>query len=478
MKKEKLILIYIVVTALLGAGCNKWLDVRPKTQVEANQLFTSEKGFEDAMYGVYTIMAGSSLYGDQLTMSFLDVLAQRYDCSSSSHNYHQASLYNYENASVKGRIAQVWDTMYHAVVNLNNVLRHIDDQRGVFQPGNYELVKGEALGLRAFLHFDLLRMFGPSYISGPNKPAIPYVTTVSGGVTPFSTVNVVLDSIISELRTASALLNGYKNINYDYSSAENRLQNGWLNRRQNHFNYWAAEAALARVYLYKGDKANALIHAENVIHSGLFPFQDPARISNLQDRTFIPEQVFALSKFNLRPQVALYFQTSGTVSVNASLQLTNKFGNTEAIGQLFEVASGGITDIRYARLWELSGPIYFCTKYWQVSGNPIYNNIVPLIRIPELYYIAAECSGGANAISYLNEVRARRGLQALPNGLDATAIQNEIFKEYQKEFYAEGQLFYYYKRLQLPQIRFTTIPASDNIYIIPLPDAERLYRDN
>src|SRR4051794_10262743 len=82
MKKEKIILLYILAAtlAVTGAGCKKWLDVRPKTQVETPQLFSSEKGFQDAMYGVYTRMANANLYGDQLTMSFPDVLAQRYDC--------------------------------------------------------------------------------------------------------------------------------------------------------------------------------------------------------------------------------------------------------------------------------------------------------------------------------------------------------------------------------------------------------------
>lgn len=468
----------MLIVVCAAAGCNKWLDVQPKTQIESEKLFTSQKGFEDAMYGAYTLMASPALYGDQLTMSFMDVLAQRYNCNTPSHSFHQAAVYNYEDAVIKSRIAQIWDTMYHVVVNVNNVLQHIDAQKSVFQPGNYELVKGEALGLRAFLHFDLLRIFGPSYITGAAKQAIPYVTTVSGGVTKTSTVNQVLDSIILELQTASALLSNYKNVNYDYYATDNRQQNDWLNHRQKHFNYWAAEATLARAYLYKGDKPKALEHAKNVIQAGLFPFQDPMRISNLQDRTFIPEQVFALSKFNLRPQVALYFQASGSVNLNANQQLTNTYGGGDVVDQLYETQSGGVSDIRYARLWELSGPIYFNSKFWQNSGNPAYNNVVPLIRIPEMYYIAAECSDQQTGTGYLNVVRDKRGLQQLPDGLDAATVQNEIFKEYQKEFFGEGQLFYYYKRLNLPEIRFSTIPANDNIYILPLPDGERQHRDN
>jgi hypothetical protein len=99
-----------------------------------------------------------------------------------------------------------------------------------------------------------------------------------------------------------------------------------------------------------------------------------------------------------------------------------------------------------------------------------------LIRLPEMYYIAAECSDPATAIGYLNTVREQRGLSDLSAGSDEAAVQTEILKEYQKEFYAEGQMFYYYKRLNLSQIRFSGIPGSDNIYILPLPDEELQYR--
>jgi hypothetical protein len=146
------------------------------------------------------------------------------------------------------------------------------------------------------------------------------------------------------------------------------------------------------------------------------------------------------------------------------------------VDQIYEITTGGVTDIRYARLWQLSGSVYFCTKYWQDGTDPAFVNLVPLIRLPEMYYIAAECSDPATATDYLNTVREQRGLADLPGGLDAAAVQNEILKEYQKEFYAEGQMFYYYKRMNLTQIRFSGIPGSDNVYIMPLPDGELQYR--
>lgn len=478
MKKTHYLIIFLGIL-FIASGCNKWLDARPETLVAPDKLFSTEKGYEDAMYGVYTTMAGFSLYGDQLTMSFLDVLAQQYNCQDNpSHQFYQAALYNYQDAAVKSGIDNVWDSMYYAITNVNNILLRIDADKHIFRPGNYQLIKGEAIGLRAFMHFDLLRLFGASYLSGPSNPAIPYVTTVSGNVSPLLTVNQALDTVISELTLAASLLADYKTVSYDYYNAANQQQNDWLNHRQNHFNYWAAEAMLARAYLYKGDKVHALQYAVNVINAGMFDFQTPERITNYQDNTFIPEQVFALSKFNLRSKTDQYFKSSGgTVNLGVNQQLTNTYGNGGVVDQIYEISSGGVSDIRYARLWNLSGTVYFCSKFWQDAGNPIYNNLVPLIRLPEMYYIAAECSDPLPAVEYLNAVRRRRGLNDLPVTIDQATVQHEILKEYQKEFYAEGQLFYYYKRINSPQIRFTPITASDKIYVLPLPDAELQYRN-
>lgn len=473
----KLLLIFISLLTI-ATGCNKWLDVKPKTLVEAEQLFKSEKGFEDAMYGVYATLGQTPLYGEQLTMSFLDVLAQQYNCQSTpSHTFYQAANYNYLDGSVKARVDSIWSLGYYAITNLNNILINIEGKKSMFQPQNYDLMKGEAIGLRAFMHFDLVRMFGAPYVTGAARPSIPYIKTVSGGVTPLSTVATIIDSVISELTVASQLLSSYKTVSYSYYDAVNQQQNIWLNHRQAHFNYWAAEATLARVYLYKGDKQKALVHAKNVIDAGFFDFQAPDRISNLKDRTFIPEHLFALSKFDIRPLENKYFRVTGGVNVGTGVQLTNSFGSGGVVDQIYEINSGGVSDIRYSRLWELSGSVYFCSKWWQESTNPIFNNWVPLLRLPEMYYIAAECSDPATATTYLNIVREHRGIPELPAGLDAAAIQNELQKEYQKEFYAEGQLFYYYKRLNSPVIRFSAIAPSERVYILPLPDAELQYRN-
>ena len=95
-------------------------------------------------------------------MSLLDVLAQYYTINDNYHNFYNASIYNYEASTVKSKFDAIWKTMYKTIMNCNNLLENMEGRQELFSGHNYELIRGETLGLRAYLHFDLLRMFAPS----------------------------------------------------------------------------------------------------------------------------------------------------------------------------------------------------------------------------------------------------------------------------------------------------------------------------
>jgi len=93
--------------------------------------------------------------------------------------------------------------------------------------------------------------------------------------------------------------------------------------------------------------------------------------------------------------------------------------------------------------------------------------------------MAAEClletgndADRIKAIEYLNTVRDNRGIAKLGNDMTAGTVQDEITKEYQREFIGEGQLFYYYKRLGFEKIPYSTKPGNDAVYVVPLPSGD------
>ncbi len=108
--------------------------------------------------------------------------------------------------------------------------------------------------------------------------AIPYVTTYEFYVTPFSSVTEVYDKIIQDLERAIGLL-------ADDESLMEAERTGhaadFVSARETHFNLYAAEAALARVYWMKGDLKNAKIYAQKVIDSHKFQLVDKTEVESM-----------------------------------------------------------------------------------------------------------------------------------------------------------------------------------------------------
>ena len=177
----KQIIYILLTTTMLGLmSCSDWLDVSPKTSIPTDKQFESESGFKDALTGIYLKLGTTTLYAGDLTYAYLDELAGLYsDYPGYNTNavFDQSIVFDYENMFLSKKNG-IYSTMYNIIANINNFLEYVDKNKDVLVTERYyETMKGEALGLRAFLHFDLLRMFGPVYKEHPASKAIPYRTT-------------------------------------------------------------------------------------------------------------------------------------------------------------------------------------------------------------------------------------------------------------------------------------------------------------
>lgn len=470
MKLKHLIYIFIAACLTMGMGCKKWLDVSPKTQVRERDLFETERGFKDALIGAYQLLSDKKAYGQNLTMGFADALAQRYNTLSTSHIFYAAARYQYTNTAIKTYIKDTWGALYAGVANVNNILEQIDNRKTVFSGNNYNLVKGEALAIRALLHFDLLRLFGTAPIVNANKPSIPYVTTFDKEIYPLLTVAEVINNCFTDLNVAAELLRVDKTIRTGYND------DPFLSYTRNHLNYWAVKGLQARIHLYKGDKAAALAAALEVINESgpQFPFvtQAAAAAVNNRDRAYATEQLFSIYVYKLADYAKDYFKTE---AVNG---IPTLYTSTSDLNNLYETANGGSADIRYLYWFNSYGSGYSTTKYWQDDYSEQdsaiqLKGLIPVIRFSEMYYIAAECAAtAADGVAYLNVVRSKRGIPALSTALSAVALEAEILKEYKKETYAEGQLFYYFKRKNTTRVDGSNITMNDATWVLPIPDDE------
>ena len=107
-------------------------------------------------------------------------------------------------------------------------------------------------------------------------------------------------------------------------------------------------------------------------------------------------------------------------------------------------------DVRYQYWFEPYMNYFLIAKFYQNAIVARYfQERLPLIRLSEMYYIAAECAvSTSDGVDYLEKVRMNRGLVSFPlnRSMSREELLQEIRKEYRKEFWGEGQLWFYYKR--------------------------------
>lgn len=478
-----------VLSIGLLTSCNKWLDVNPSTRIKEDELFSEQQGYVDALFGTYQKLTSDNGYGRLGTYGFVDVLGQLYENKSTqaSTYYGETARYNYTSASVNNQqnvrasIDSIWTNYYSAISQANLILKNVDS-RDVLKGNSYKIIKGEALALRAFIHFDLLRLFAPAYLGGTNASAtaIPYVEQFTVSPTAKITVEEVLVKIERDLKEAESLLEAHKTIDQIATNQGSTSLDLFLMYRQNHLNYWAAKAVLARLYLYKGDKTNALKYATEVINSKLFYFVNPGTLSvdptvDASDLTFSSEHIFSLNVSGLKKLADAYFKTESTSGAEA----TDLFSTAAKLNTLYETTLTGYgTDIRSIvaskSLWnQFSTAVVFTKKYYSDKTTNVKQRLIPIIRLPEMYYIAAEASNTiSEGLAYLNVVRQARLIPELSaTNINTTALFDaEVQKEYRKEFYGEGQIWYYFKRKNV-----TTIPdgvgnpMTATKYTFPLP---------
>lgn len=470
---------YIFLPVLfMMASCNKYLDVQPEDRFLENDVYSSRTSIRNVLNGIYINLAEPDAYGENFTSTTLDVMAQYYNCGNSSNSFYTLAAYRYTDAGVMARITTMWNGSYTAILNLNLFIKHLEQGNKVLPEKERRLMLGEAYGLRAFVEFDLLRLFGPVYATDSLKTAIPYPHEPESKIQALLPANTVLSGILNDLSEAAKLLENdpIRTIGVQIAATGDDVYFSLRNRRMN---YYAVQALLARALLYRGDRTAAGTVAGNLIKeaSAWFPWSRPERsapgISD-PDRIFSSEVIFALENANMYNTQARKFDANladDSILIPLPQRLAAIYENYP-------------NDYRYRTNFEVNrsttrtARTFF--KYADISNkNALYRKLQPLIRIAELYYISAECeTDNNNAATLLNTVRFNRGLPPLTFNGDK---QEQIRKEYQKEFWGEGQLFFYFKRMQQTSISSGALANNQVVmgpvqYVVPLPLSETSFR--
>ena len=454
---------------IAATSCEGYLDITPDGQVKRDEMLATNEGVEDALYGVYAKLRNTTLYGQEMYFSSLEIMSQTLYCYGNT-GVTALGQYDYNNTSVKNVFAMVWNDMYNNISNVNSVLNAPLVDGATAYPAN--IYKGEALALRAMMHFDLMRLFAEQITVNPNAKGIPYATEFSLKTPDFETLAENYNHVLADLQEAERLL-------ADEWEYENTTS--FMSDRMIHLNLHAVRALMARVYLTKGDKDKALEYAEKVIaQSG----------RQLKTKTEVINDVAGvLSKKECL--FGVYFSGFYT-QVSAKLQQTVSYSSLDLRGDFMEMYEKGVSGLDFrTTAYFTSVDMGGTAKYRLSKFTDIYdlqNNAsarpadliqgINMIRLPEMYYIAAEClldRDYQKALDYFNAVVTNRGLDALSGAGEETLTQEVINTERYKEMIGEGQTFFNMKRqnLSIPSYdNSVTYRPEDGIYVVPIPDSE------
>ena len=461
--------VMAVGIGIAATSCEGYLDITPDGQVKRDEMLATNDGVEDALYGVYAKLRNTTLYGQEMYFSSLEIMSQTLYCYGNT-GVTALGQYDYNNTTVKNVFAMIWNDMYNNISNVNSVLNAPLVDGANAYPAN--IYKGEALALRAMMHFDLMRLFAEQITVNPNAKGIPYATEFSLKTPDFETLAENYNHVLADLQEAERLL-------ADEGEYENTTS--FMADRQIHLNLHAVRALMARVFLTKGDKEKALEYAEKVIaQSG----------RQLKTKTEVINDVAGvLSKKECL--FGVYFSGFYT-QVSAKLQQTISYSSLDLRGDFMEMYEKGVSGLDFrTTAYFTSVDLGGTAKYRLSKFTDIYdlqNNAsarpadliqgINMIRLPEMFYIAAEClldKDYPKALDYFNEVVTNRGLDALSGEGEETLTQEVINTERYKEMIGEGQTFFNMKRqnLSIPSYdNSVTYRPEDGIYVVPIPDSE------
>ena len=441
---KKLFIAFLSVGFL--ASCTEVLeDVEPSTSVSFETALTSADAVEAIRTSMYSKKRGSF---DFTTEYFIGPAALA-DLTSNRPGSSRFQGLN-EAFGTSGTVHIGSFSGYEVIQEANLLINGIAD--GVIDQATMDRYRGEAYAARAFANHRMATTYGyepgTAAASSWNLSIIlrEEATLDLAQATPLprNTIAEVYAAIKSDLAQARSLLSG---VNSD---------NGYVTEA-------FVEGIAARVHLYAGEYSQAMSAAEAAISkSGRTLVTTEEGVATMF-RGPNPEALFEMVVNKDTEPIAGSNTNSGPVSYTSDQwvaqvptnELINKYeaGDWRVAGWHGDCISEqtvGATANGCELVNDLAVSI---TKFNGWKGN-LSQDLV-YMRVAEMYLILAEASAKASnnpsaGVPYLNELRAARGVGAVPAEATAnmTAFEDFILDERARELAIEGHRFFDLKRLE------------------------------
>ena len=412
---KKYILYLLILSAFIGSSCN-FLDEASPNDINAEEAIKTAADAEAALLGLYSSLQQKAYYGGAYPL-ICDAVSD----NGSVGGYAFLSLDQIGNKAVTPANILTQDlyiNIYRTIANCNYFLASIANV-GDLNAAHKKEIEAQARAIRAMAHFDLLRYFGEHWKAN-SEYGVSIVKTVQSikDVVERASVTASYTFIIDELKAALAGINP-------------------TDKQVQYVNSYTINALLARVYLYKKDKTNAIAHASKVIANPNFALLPAANYGEIFSTRRTTESIFELSfdkqnrsDFNgltysrdaaLRPEVWYLAHKN----LNDFFQ--SRPDDVRAALVDFDSTHNDVTIIPDGRTQKYRGE--------EAKDNPAY-----IIRLAEMYLIRAEANGRTAGLDDLNTLRTQRGLTALEPMKVATEgdFLNAVLEERRAELNFEG----------------------------------------
>ncbi|MDP2335057.1 MAG: RagB/SusD family nutrient uptake outer membrane protein, partial [Bacteroidota bacterium] len=149
--------IVILIIALAFTSCSDFLNLKPENQINENGFYKTAGDFETAAFGMYS---GLQTLHDMPMLSLGELTTDNMRTTDRLSNPPIVRIECNEDAltSTNSYVNTVWRSAYTTIAQSNNILSRIDNVD--FDASKKKQFKGEALFLRAYCYFYLVRLFG------------------------------------------------------------------------------------------------------------------------------------------------------------------------------------------------------------------------------------------------------------------------------------------------------------------------------
>ena len=395
---------YILLTALSlsTVSCSDFLDQKPDNYISDAAVIKTLSSAKAALNGAYHDLASTSYYGGVYFDAGVNLAADNVTWTGSLNYYYDFDTHQY--SAENQLLSYAWYAIYATVNQTNQVI----DKVTVLNDGSESerrRIIAEATVIRSLAFFDLARTWGN----------IPVVKQATSSPTQFDGVKQTKAKDVYQLVVDDVLA-----IYNDLSESSDRV----------HVTRSAADAFLARVYLYLEQWDKAEQYASKVIDNGNYAL---GTIQDLIDNKETAESIWELAySSSFTNQQSTYWRSPDQGG-------RHEWGPSKELVQLLaDPTVGGDRKAFYQDFSSAQVPDYFVGTLYHRST---LDDDVIIFRLAEQYLIRAEARANqqnvSGALSDLNIIRRRANVSEIVDVASTQELLNLIADERRVELALE-----------------------------------------